>query len=279
VIRFRTIKTGYWRPGEDYAKIVLNSVESLVKESDIIVVSEKAISTAEGNIVDESKTKPSLSAKLLVRFWMRIVWGYFLGRICHLRINQIEHLRNFPMKEGMAHKQVALNWAGFLQALKHGSEGGIDLSNMPYSYACLPLKNPVERARRLHDKIRSKTGKSVTVIIADTDSTFSFHNFNFTSRPNPIKGITSFGGVFSFTLGRALKLKQRATPLAVVGSEISLEEALNFAEVAHHARGYGAGRTIWDVAKRFGVKFDEVTWEMLDEADHFPIVLIRRKTE
>lgn len=279
MMRIRKIRTRYWRPGEDYAEVILNSVESLVKNGDIVTVSEKAISTAEGNIVDESQIKPGFSAELIVRFWMRIVWGYFLGRICHLRIDQIEHLRNFPIKEGMAHKQVALNWAGLLQALKHGSEGGIDLSNMPYSYACLPLKNAVERARRLHDKIRSKTGKSVTVIIADTDSTFSFHNFHFTSRPNPIKGIMSIGGVFSFTLGRALKLKQRATPLAVVGSEISLEEALNFAEIAHHARGYGAGRTIWDVAKRFRVKFDEVTWEMLDEADHFPIVLIRRKPE
>lgn len=39
---------------------------------------------------------------------------------------------------------------------------------------------------------------------------------------------------------------------------------------------YGAGRTVWDMSRRFGVDFSNVTWEMLEQVDHFPIVLVRR---
>lgn len=279
MIRLKVIRTRYWRPGDDYGEIIVKSVEPSVESGDIIVVSEKAISTAEGNIVDESEIKSGFSAEFLTRFWTRIAWGYFLGTICHFKMERIRHLRNLPIKEGAVHKQLVLDYAGLLQAMKYGSEGGIDISNMPYTYACLPLKNPMEKADRLHKKIMNETGKSAAVMIADTDSTFSFRNFHFTSRPDPIRGIMSFGGVFSFILGRALKLRQRATPLALAGQRLSIEDALNLAEIAHHARGYGAGRTVWNVAERFDVGFDEVTWEMLDRVGHFPIVLIRRSLE
>ena len=86
----------------------------------------------------------------------------------------------------------------------------------------------------------------------------------------------SFGGFVSFFLGRFLKLRQRATPLAMVGLKLGVEDILHLAEIAHHARGYGVGRTIWDVAEKYGINFNEVTWKLLDEVDHFPIVLIRR---
>jgi hypothetical protein len=45
----------------------------------------------------------------------------------------------------------------------------------------------------------------------------------------------------------------------VVGSEMSVGEALNLVETVHHARGYGAGRTVWNIKRRFRVGFYEVT--------------------
>lgn len=275
-MRVRTVKTRYWLPGEDYLKSISDSTQRLLRNEDILVVSEKALSVASGNIVDEGKVKAGLLARVLVIVCMRFIWGRFLGRICHFRDDTMERLRSYPLPEGAVHKQTVLRYAGFIQALKYGSEGGIDVSNVPFSYTCFPLKDPQGEAERIRMEIEERTGKKITVIISDTDSTFSYHNFHFTSRPNPIEGIKSFGGAFSFVLGRALKLRQRATPLAVVGSEISVEEALNFVEVAHHARGYGAGRTVWDMRQRFGVDFSGVTWEMLQRIDHFPIVLLRR---
>ena len=275
-MKVKVVKTGYWRPREKYLKAISDSTQKLLRDNDILVVSEKALSVAKGNIIDEGKVKPGLLAKILVTLWMRFLWGRFFGKLCKFRVEAIKHLRNYPLEQGAAHKQAVLQCAGFMQALKYGSEGGIDMSNLPFSYTCLPLDNPREEAERIQREIKDKTGKKVTVIISDTDSTFSYHNFHFTSRPNPIKGIKSFGGALSFILGRALKLRQRATPLAVVGSNLRVEEALNLVEVTHHARGYGAGRTVWDMTQRFGVELSEATWSMLDKVDHFPIVLIRR---
>lgn len=274
-MKVKSVKTKFWRPGQDYLKVIVESVQPLLRNEDIVVISEKAISTSLGNIVDESKVVPGFLAKLLVIIWMRLFWGFFLGNICRFKESSINHLRFYPLEEGASHKQVVLRRSGFLSALKYGSEGGIDISNMPSSFACLPLERPEIQARQIYEELKKKTGKNITVIISDTDSTFSLHNLHFTSHPHPIKGIKSFGGVLPFILGRALKLRQRATPLAVGGVKIKVEEALLFAEIAHHIRGSGAGRTIWDMVKRYGVNFSEITWNMLDKVNHFPIVLIR----
>ena len=275
-MKIRIVKTRYWRPGEDNVRSIIDDTRKFLRDGDVVVISEKAISIAKGNIVDESKVRAGSLAKILVQLCMRIFWGYFLGRFCRFRSETITRLRHYPLEEGSAHKQTVLRYAGFMQALKYGSEGGIDLSNLPLSYACLPLDNPQREVDHIRKEIEERTGKKITAIISDTDSTFSYHGFHFTSRPNPIEGIQSFGGALSFIVGRALKLKQRATPLAMAGSEMSVEMALKIAEVAHHARGYGAGRTVWDMRQKFGVGLSGVTWEMLEKVDHFPIVIIRK---
>lgn len=275
-MKVKIIKTRYWLPGEDYLKSISDSTQKVLMNNDIIVISEKALSVAKGYLIDEDKIKPSLLAKLLAKVYMRFIWGYFLGNICNFKEETIKRLRTYPLEEGAKHKQVVLRYFSFLQALKYGSEGGIDLSNVPFSYACLPLRKPLEEAEHIRSKIEEKTRKKITIIIADTDSTFSYHNFHFTSRSNPIYGIKSFGGIFFFIIGRALKLKQRATPLALVGSEMNIEKILNLVEIAHHSRGSGAGRTVWDMRRKFRVNLTKVTWKMLETVDHFPIVLIRK---
>ncbi|MEM2367155.1 MAG: coenzyme F420-0:L-glutamate ligase, partial [Candidatus Bathyarchaeia archaeon] len=242
------ITTKYWRPGEDYIRQIIKSIEGKISDGDFVVISEKAIATATGNVVDESKVQPSLNAKIIARLWMPLVWGYFLGPICHLRRKLIGRLRDYPRDAGSRHKQVALQYAGLLQALMFGSEGGIDGTNLPYAYVCLPLKNAQAIAEKIQRKILEAFGRKVCVIIADTDKTYSFRNFHFTPRPKPIKGIRNLGGFIAYVVGRMLKLKRRATPIAVAGRSIPTEEALTIAELANRARGYGAGRTVWDMA-------------------------------
>jgi F420-0:gamma-glutamyl ligase-like protein len=270
------ITTKYWRPGEDYIQQIIRSIEGKVSDEDFVVVSEKAIATALGNIVDESKVKPSLNAKIIAKFWMPIIWGYILGPLCHLRRKLLLQLRTYPPELGSRHKQVALQYAGLLQALMFGSEGGIDGTNLPYTYVCLPLKNAQATAEEIRGKILETLGRKVCVIIADTDKTYSFRNFHFTPRPKPIKGIRSLGGFIVYLVGRMLKLKMRATPIAVAGHSISAEEALTIAELANRARGYGAGRTVWEMAEKFKVALNEVSWEMLKKVKHKPIVIVRR---
>lgn len=271
------ITTRYWRPGEDYLKEIIASLKGKILNGDIIVMSEKAISTALNNIVDESSVKPSLSAKIIAKLWMPIGWGYILGPICHLRKELIQRLRQYPFEMGSRHKQVALHHANLLQVLMFGSEGGIDGSNLPHSYVSLPLKNADLIAEKIRRQILLSLERKVFVIIVDTDKTFSFRNFHFTPRPKPIKGICSFGGFLAYVVGRMFKLKRRATPLAVAGCRISAEEALTIAEFANRIRGFGAGRTVWDMAETFKANLADVSLEMLETVKHKPIVIVRAK--
>ncbi|NIR87062.1 hypothetical protein GWO13_05595, partial [Candidatus Bathyarchaeota archaeon] len=226
------VKTRYWKPGEDYLRQIAESIEKEVRDGDFVTVSEKAISTAMGNLVDEGTVCPGWTARFLAKYWMRYVWSYVLGPLCHLREKTVQHLRAYPLEKGAAHKQVALEYAGPLQALMMGSEGGIDGSNLPYSYVSLPLQDAQQTAQRIREYIRSVLGKKVVVMIIDTDKTYSFRTFHFTPRPKPINGIHSFGGFLAYVIGRLFKMKRRATPIAVAGSEIPVEETLKIAEIA-----------------------------------------------
>lgn len=270
------IKTGYWRPHTDHSKKIIESIKGKIKNGDFITISEKAISTASGNIIDESKVNPTLLSHLIAKYWMRYAWGYPIGIICHLRKNTIKRLRFYPINEGAAHKQVTLEHAGFWQTLMHGSEGGIDGSNLPYSYVSLPFRNTEQTALKIREQITRELHKNVAVMILDTDKTYSFRNFHFTPRPKPINGIHAHNGLLTYIIGRFLKLKQRATPIALVGSRINAEEALTIADLANRARGFGAGRNVWEMAENFNVTLTDVTWDMLDQVEHKPIVVVRK---
>ncbi|MEM1585846.1 MAG: coenzyme F420-0:L-glutamate ligase [Candidatus Bathyarchaeia archaeon] len=269
------VKTEYWMPGENYLERIARAVEGRVSEGDIIIISEKAICVAKKLLIDEESIKPSFLACFLARFWMRIIWGYFLGILCHLKSKNIIRLRNYPLKEGAAHKEVALKYAGFLHALMWGSEGGIDGSNLPYAYVSLPLKNAQQVAEEIQEYLKSRLGRKLAVMIVDTDKTYSFRNFHFTHRPEPLKGIYTFLGFIGYVIGRSLKLRRRPTPLALAGAVMSVDLALDIANVAEKVRGYGAGRTVWDMTERFRVNLTGVTWDMLKKMEHKPIVIIR----
>jgi len=270
------ITTRYWNPNTDYVEKIVNVVQSKVEDGDFVVVSEKAISTAIGNMVDESVIKSSCVARVLARFWMRFFWGYPLGMLCGFGQRLLVRLRNYPLESGGRHKQVALHYAGFWQVLMFGSEGGIDGSNLAYSYVSLPLNNADALAKKIHEQILHQIQKKVCLIIADTDKTYKFRNFFFTPRPNPLPGIHSFGGFFTYTMGRMLGLKRSSTPLSVAGCNLGAHEALKITNIADKARGPGSGATVWDMAARFHTEIDEVTWEMLSTIDHRPIVIVRR---
>jgi F420-0:gamma-glutamyl ligase-like protein len=270
------ITTNYWKPHINYIEKIIIAIENKVENGDFVVVSEKAISTALRSMVDESTVNPSLTARVIARFWMRLCWGYPLGILCGFGQRLLRRLRSYPLESGSRHKQVALQYAGFLQALMFGSEGGIDGSNLPYSYVSLPLDNTDELAQEIKTQIGQRLRKNVCVIIADTDKTYKFRNFFFTPRPCPLKGIHSLGASSTYIVGRILKLKKSSTPLTAAGSNISANEALKITNIADKARGPGSGATVWDMAARFHVDVNGVSWEMLAAIKHKPIVIVRK---
>ena len=92
-----------------------------------------------------------------------------------------------------------------------------------------------------------------------------------------MKGICSFGGVAAYLIGRTFKLKRRPTPLAVADNKLHVAEALKIANIADRARGPGSGATVWDMAARFNVAITRISWDMLSQIKHKPIVIVRKK--
>jgi F420-0:gamma-glutamyl ligase-like protein len=269
------VSTSYWKPGEDYLSRLISALEGKVHNGDFVVVSEKAIATATGQIVDEAKVTPDRNARFIGSFWMRRMWGYPLGLLCGFGPRLLARLRAYPQESGARHKQVALQYSGLLDALMFGSEGGIDGSNLAYTYVSLPLSDAAGVAEQIRIAIKQRLGRSVCVVIADTDKTYRFRGFYFTPRPHPLQGIHSFGGVSSYVLGRMLGLRRSSTPLAVAGCRLSAGQALTVTNIADRARGPGSGATVWDMASRFHVAVEDVSWAMLDSVVHKPIVIVR----
>lgn len=265
----------YWKPREQFLFQIVDALRGEVLDGDFVVISEKAISTATGEIYDEQTLEPRLMARLLAKYWMRFVWAFILGPLCHSRKTSIHHFKAYPMNEGGAHKQLVLKHFGVLQALMPESEGGVDCSNLPHSYVSLPLIDVQKTVDEIFDFLRSHLPQRLTVMIVDSDKTYSWKNFHFTPRRRPINGIHGKGGVLAYVIGRFLKLRSRATPLAIAGKKMGVEQALEVADLADKARGFGAGRTIWDVAQNFDVTLTDVSWEMLMEVEHKPIVIVR----
>ncbi len=271
------VTTKYWKPTADYLSEIAEALANKVHNGDFVVVSEKAVSIALGNIVNENLIVPSFNAKLIAKLWMRLIWGYFLGVTCRLGPRLQQRLRAYPVDAGSRHKQLVLQEVGLLKALMFGSEGGIDGSNLPFSYVSLPLKNPYGVAEKIQKRILTELQKRVAVIIVDSDKTYSFMNFHFAPRPNPIEGVYSVGGIGAYVLGRLFKLKRRSTPLAVAGCSLHIEEALEIARIADRVRGPGAGATVWDMAARFKVDVTDINLNMLAKIKHKPIVIVRRR--
>ena len=262
-------------PGTNYLEEIAKALKDKIKDGDIITVSEKAISTAIGNIVDESKIKPRKSAYLIAKYWIRLAWGYFFCFLARMRRENVGRIRGYPLVEGAHHKQMVIQYAGVLQALNVWSENGIDGSNLPYAYVSLPLENAKEIAEKIREHIKRKLGRKIAVIIVDTDKTYSFRNFHFSCRPCTVKGIFYTKCFLAYVLGRFLKLKQRATPVAAAGLDLDAENLLRIADFSNRLRGFGAGRTVWDMAEAFSTFLTGVSWEMLNRMKHKPIVIVR----
>jgi len=274
-IRIKPIRTSYWRPGTDYGLEIVEAAKPYLKDSDVLAVSEKAVSTAQGNLVDESRVTPGHVARFLAGAWTRNFWGGPLGRLTKLKDKTIENLRGYPAAEGAAHKQTAIWYTGLAQSLRHYSEGGIDASNLPYSYVCLPLWRPMDTAAEIVRRVKEETGKGVTVMIVDGDTTYTWRNLHMAPRRVATRGLMHLGGFISFVIGRALGLRARQTPVAVAGGYLNPDRALWLASLYHRSCGRGAGRTVWGMAETMGTGLTGVTWEMMDSAPHYPVAIIR----
>jgi len=143
-------------PGDDIAEIIISSAKKNnieILDKDIIVVSHKVISKAEGRVVELSKVKPS---KLAIEIASKT--------------DKDPRLVELIIKEA---KEILKVEAGHIITLtKHGivcANSGIDQSNTggEGKVVLLPL-DPDKSAREIRRKIKEKIGVNVAVIVSDT---------------------------------------------------------------------------------------------------------------
>lgn len=132
---------GEIHPGDDLAGIIASAVvdhHDGLADGDVLVVTQKIVSKAEGMLVAVDPDDP-LSHKVLVeRETVRV-----LRRRGDLVISETKH--------------------GFVCA-----NAGIDLSNVERGYAALLPEDSDRSARRIRDGIRAQAGVAVAVIVSDT---------------------------------------------------------------------------------------------------------------
>ena len=265
------IETGYIKPNDNLDVIIKPAME-LMKDDDYLVIAETPISVSQGRLVDESKYKPSLTAKFLTTVWSKYLWGYVLGPALGIKKRTIANLRKLP-EQTKAHKEVVLQLYGLKHALKPASEAGIDLSNAPGTCVSLLPENPEKVAKEIKEEI----GKDVCVMIIDTDATYMKNGKYFTALPIAIDGIDADNGIFGYVKGQ-LSENMGSTPLGC-SEKIDVETALKIANIAEdYQKSLSTEmKTIHSVKSVLGAEIDKVTIEDLDSITHTPAVIIRKK--
>lgn len=146
---------GEVRPGDGLAALLVEAAAAQgtpVEPGDILVVSQKVVSKAEGRLVRLSDVTPSAAALTMART---------LGRDPRLvEIILREARRIVRMDRGVVLAETHHGWIC--------ANAGVDQSNVdPGWVALLPL-DPDGSARRLREHVRALAGIDVGVIITDT---------------------------------------------------------------------------------------------------------------
>ena len=127
---------GEIRRGDDLAAIIAE--HSALADGDVVVVTQKIVSKAEGRVVPIDPDDPVARLALIEAESVRV-----LRRRGDLVISETRH--------------------GFVCA-----NAGVDLSNMESGWAALLPEDSDRSARRIRDGLRAATGCTVAVIVSDT---------------------------------------------------------------------------------------------------------------
>lgn len=184
------------------AAISHNQIE--IQNDDILVVTHKIISKAEGRVIDLASIKPSTKAIRMAEEHDKD------SRVMELILNESTQI--LRAKDGI-----------IISETKHGfvcANAGVDQSNVEGDTAGpLPVA-PDESASRLQDAVKKKVGKEIAVVITDTfGRTFRNGQTNVAIGIAGINPIKSYIGTYDM-YGRKL----RVTEIAVADEIASAAE-------------------------------------------------------
>jgi F420-0:gamma-glutamyl ligase-like protein len=269
----------YWIPGTNVVDEIVKAYGKLLRDGDLIAISEKAICTAKGNIYDESRiVSVDPITKISSYIVNKVLWGKVLSS--KLPSEAVEMIRWVPIRYVASHKKLALKYGGLIQFLKPYSEAGIDATNLPYTYVSLPLREADREARYIKYKVERKLKIKVNILIVDTDRTFKIKgvdNIAITTRPSTIKGLIDMGGL-GFIIGKIFKNKffeEYPTPIAYKGEYMNLTDILRATKFADKLMGHGFGRDVMEMLRMVGKgSFEEIKWIDMYRIKHYPAVVI-----
>jgi coenzyme F420-0:L-glutamate ligase/coenzyme F420-1:gamma-L-glutamate ligase len=175
-----------------------------IQNDDILVVTHKIVSKAEGRIVDLASVKPSTKA-------IRMAEEHDKDpRVMELILNESTQI--LRAKNGI-----------IISETKHGfvcANAGVDQSNVEGDTAVLLPVAPDESASRLQDAVKKTVGKEIAVVITDTfGRTFRNGQTNVAIGIAGINPIKSYIGTYDM-YGRKL----RVTEIAVADEIASAAE-------------------------------------------------------
>ncbi|MDO8649390.1 MAG: coenzyme F420-0:L-glutamate ligase [Candidatus Peregrinibacteria bacterium] len=154
------IKTGLLHPGDSLTEALLRSTR--LQEADIIIVSSKAVATAENTLIDLRSITPSPTA---------LEWAAKTGRsppFCEAVLAETKRLNG----KVISHCPGALLTEVLPEGLSRGSiitaNAGLDESNAPVGCAIGWPTNPPMSARSLRTALEAHTDGSIAVIISDS---------------------------------------------------------------------------------------------------------------
>ncbi|MEM1525780.1 MAG: coenzyme F420-0:L-glutamate ligase [Ignisphaera sp.] len=277
-IRILRKKFNYWYPGTDVVKEIIDNYGKHIENGDIIVIAEKALSTALGNIYDEGLIQADMLTKIFTFIIVRILWLNLLKFVFRNR-ETIQILSSVQLNIISAHKKLSLRYGGIKHFLKPVSEAGIDTTNLPYKYVSLPLRDPAI-LNSIRAEIFRKLGKYVNILIIDTDKSFKprfLKRVVFATRPSLIKGVIDLGAYIYFT-GRILRkcFIPYPTPVAYNGVNIGLPLILRIAKICEKGMGSGLGRNIMEMLKKIGKEgLEDIMWLDMAKVHHYPVLLVK----
>jgi coenzyme F420-0:L-glutamate ligase / coenzyme F420-1:gamma-L-glutamate ligase len=146
------------KPGDDLPRMIVESARKVgwgIREKDVLVVGQKAVSKSEGRLANLGSIRPSKKAFLIARK---------TGR----KPEFVQIVLNDSKKVLKADKMA------LIVTTKTGwtcLNAGVDKSNVKgdQNYALLPT-NPDASARKIRNRIKHLTGKDIGVIVTDTHS-------------------------------------------------------------------------------------------------------------
>lgn len=140
-------------PGDDLPAALLRAAGDDLRAGDVLVVTHKVISKAEGRLVDLATVEPSPFA-------------------LDFAARNVKDARQVEVVLGESKRIVRMVGGLIIAETRHGfvcANAGVDASNVPGDdTVCLLPEDPDDSARRIREAVRGRLGFDVAVIVTDS---------------------------------------------------------------------------------------------------------------